>query len=117
MNLNRKSVEVNLPALQSSPILVLVPPVTECAVSDVCFIFFSLQSNLSGFYDPCPEEEKMLRIRYLFRDAVHEVTFGDKEDVRIPKQCKLCCSAPCAVYNAGLFLKRNAPSQRLFPIS
>ncbi|KAJ7393345.1 DnaJ (Hsp40), sub C, member 11 [Desmophyllum pertusum] len=46
----------------------------------------SSKSNLSGFYDPCPEEEKMLRIRYLFRDAVHEVTFGDQEHVRIPKQ-------------------------------
>lgn len=46
---------------------------------------------MSGFYDPCPEEEKMLRIRYLFRDAMHEVTFGDKEPVRIPKQCKPCC--------------------------
>ena len=52
--------------------------------------FFFLQSNLSGFYDPCPEEEKMLKIRYLFRDAEHEVTYGDKEPVRIPKQCKQC---------------------------
>lgn len=106
MNLNQKSVEANLSTLQSSPVLVLVSPLTECAVSDMCFIF-SLQSNLSGFYDPCPEEEKMLRIRYLFRDAVHEVTFGDKEAVRIPKQCKLCCSALCAVYNAGLFLRQT----------
>ena len=48
-----------------------------------------LQSNLSGFYDPCPEEEKMLRIRYLFREALHEVTVSDTEPVRIPKQCKL----------------------------
>ena len=53
-------------------------------------LFLSLQSNLSGFYDPCPEEEKMLRIRYLFRDAMHEVTYEDKEPVRIPKQCKHC---------------------------
>lgn len=62
----------------------------------------TLQSNLSGFYDPCPEEEKMLRIRYLFRDAIHEVTYGDKEPVRIPKQCKQCtlfCSKPCQGFN------------------
>ena len=30
----------------------------------------------------------MLKIRYLFRDAVHEVTYGDEEPVRIPKQCE-----------------------------
>ena len=34
----------------------------------------------------------MLRIRYLFREAVHEVTVGDNEPVRIPKQCKISCS-------------------------
>ena len=53
-------------------------------------LYLFLQSNLSGFYDPCPEEEKMLRIRYLFRDAMHEVTYGDNEAVRIPKECKQC---------------------------
>ena len=58
-------------------------------MTDILFGFF--QSNLSGFYDPCPEEEKMLRIRYLFREAVHEVTVGDTEPVRIPKQCKEYC--------------------------
>lgn len=58
-----------------------------------CFVLFCFfQSNLSGFYDPCPDEEKMLRIRYLFREAVHEVTVNDNEPVRIPKQCKLSCS-------------------------
>ena len=30
----------------------------------------------------------MLRIRYLFREAIHEVTVGDEEPVKIPKQCK-----------------------------
>ncbi|CAH3105121.1 unnamed protein product, partial [Porites lobata] len=41
----------------------------------------SSKSDLSGFYDPCPNEEKMLRIRYLFREAVHEVTVDDNEPV------------------------------------
>ncbi|KAL9971144.1 hypothetical protein ACROYT_G023633 [Oculina patagonica] len=59
----------------------------QCQVKDSrLFLTECSKSNLSGFYDPCPEEEKMLRIRYLFRDALHEVTFGDKEPVRIPKQ-------------------------------
>ena len=69
-------------------------------IVQMLILFFSSQSNLSGFYDPCPEEEKMLRIRYLFRDAMHEVTYGDNEAVRIPKQCKQCmlfCGKACQV--------------------
>jgi len=69
----------------SKVIDVTVP--VQCQVKDSrLFLTESPKSNLSGFYDPCPEEEKMLRIRYLFRDAMHEVTYGDKEPVRIPKQ-------------------------------
>lgn len=69
----------------SKVIDVTVP--VQCQVKDSrLFLTESSKSNLSGFYDPCPEEEKMLRIRYLFRDAMHEVTYGDNEAVRIPKQ-------------------------------
>ena len=51
-----------------------------------CFLF---QSNLSGLYDPCPDEEKMPRIRYLFREAVNEVIVGDNEPVYgIPKHVR-----------------------------
>ncbi|CAH3143143.1 unnamed protein product [Porites evermanni] len=45
------------------------------------FLTESSKSDLSGFYDPCCNEEKMLQIRYLFREAVHEVTVGDNEAV------------------------------------
>ncbi|XP_068753709.1 dnaJ homolog subfamily C member 11-like isoform X2 [Montipora capricornis] len=59
----------------------------QCQVKDSrLFLTESSKSNLSGFYDPCPEEEKMLRVRYLFREAIHEVTVGDEEPVKIPKQ-------------------------------
>ncbi|CAH3016204.1 unnamed protein product [Porites evermanni] len=69
----------------SKVIDVTVP--VQCQVKDSrLFLTESSKSNLSGFYDPCPDEEKMLRIRYLFREAVHEVTVGDNEPVRIPKQ-------------------------------
>lgn len=69
----------------SKVIDVTVP--VQCQVKDSrLFLTESSKSNLTGFYDPCPEEEKMLRIRYLFRGAVHEVTVGDKEPVRLPKQ-------------------------------
>ena len=65
-----------------------------------CFVCSFFQSNLSGFYDPCPEEEKMLRIRYLFREAMHEVTVGDEEPVKIPKQCKYCFLTLCCGYTS-----------------
>nr|XP_058958822.1 dnaJ homolog subfamily C member 11-like [Pocillopora verrucosa] len=69
----------------SKVIDVTVP--VQCQVKDSrLFLTESSKCNLSGFYDPCPEEEKLLKIRYLFRDAVHEVTYGDEEPVRIPKQ-------------------------------
>jgi len=69
----------------SKVIDVTVP--VQCQVKDSrLFLTESSKSNLSGFYDPCPEEEKMLRIRYLFREAIHEVTVGDEEPVKIPKQ-------------------------------
>ena len=45
-----------------------------------CFVCL-FQSELSGFNDPCPYQENMLRIRYLFREAVHEGTVGDNEPV------------------------------------
>lgn len=40
--------------------------------------------DLLGFYDPCIGEAKKLRIRYMFKDVLHEVTVGDKDMVRIP---------------------------------
>jgi DnaJ family protein C protein 11 len=40
--------------------------------------------DLLGFYDPCIGESKKLRIRYLFRERLHEVTVTDRETLRIP---------------------------------
>lgn len=39
--------------------------------------------------DPCIGEPKKLRIRYLFRDQVHQVTIDDEQTVRAPIKCKL----------------------------
>lgn len=47
-----------------------------------------LQCSLPGFYDPCPGEEKSLRVRYLFHAVTHEIIIKDNESLRIPKQCK-----------------------------
>lgn len=40
--------------------------------------------DLLGFYDPCLGESKKLRVRYTFKDVLHEVTVGDKDVLRIP---------------------------------
>lgn len=45
--------------------------------------------DLLGFYDPCIGEPKKLRIRYMFKDVLHEVTVGDKDLLRIPMKGEL----------------------------
>ncbi|XP_064641840.1 dnaJ homolog subfamily C member 11-like [Lineus longissimus] len=42
------------------------------------------KSGLPGFYDPCLGEEKVLYIRYKFREQLHHVTIGDMEEIRCP---------------------------------
>ena len=55
----------------------------------------------------------MLRIRYLFREAVHEVTVGDNEPVyRIPKQGKILLY-PAIRY---FLIVHNARSPFLFAV-
>ncbi|XP_065676509.1 dnaJ homolog subfamily C member 11-like [Hydra vulgaris] len=59
----------------------------QCLVRDSKLILTdATKSQLNGFYDPCPGEDKYLKISYEFRDAVHEAVFNDTEHVRIPKQ-------------------------------
>lgn len=40
--------------------------------------------NLMGFWDPCIGENKKLRVRYLFRNVVHEVDVDDVSQLRAP---------------------------------
>ena len=47
-----------------------------------------LQSDLPGFYDPCPGQDKSLYIRYTFRNRPHQVTYDDKDPIRLPLQSK-----------------------------
>lgn len=44
----------------------------------------------SGFYDPCPGDEKQLRIRYLFKDKMHHVTINDNDELVIPLKGTPC---------------------------
>ena len=45
--------------------------------------------NLIGFWDPCIGEPKKLRVRYLFKDVLHEVTVDDMSGLRIPVKGEL----------------------------
>lgn len=40
--------------------------------------------NLLGFWDPCIGEGKKLRVRYLFKDVLHQVTVDDLGALRLP---------------------------------
>lgn len=44
----------------------------------------SSKAGLLGFYDPCPGEPKSLRIKYVFRRRMHEVTIDDTDVLGIP---------------------------------
>lgn len=73
--------------LAPSPEVVDVTIPLQCLVKDSKLILQeSSKCSLPGFYDPCPGEDKNLRVRYLFHAVTHEVTIGDTESLRIPKQ-------------------------------
>ncbi|MCL4128914.1 UNVERIFIED_CONTAM: hypothetical protein GTU68_050335 [Idotea baltica] len=59
----------------------------QCLVKDSKLLLQeSSKCQLPGFYDPCPGEDKYLKVRYLFRAVIHQVTIKDEEPLRIPKQ-------------------------------
>eukprot|EP00056_Hartaetosiga_gracilis_P005922 m.90849 g.90849 ORF g.90849 m.90849 type:complete len:615 (+) comp12318_c0_seq1:15-1859(+) len=70
---------------EQSVIDVTVP--LQCLVRDSKLILQDIsKSHLVGFYDPCPEETKHLRIVYRFRGSVHEALFDDEQAVSIPRK-------------------------------
>ena len=42
--------------------------------------------SLLGFCDPCPDEKAYLRVRYRYRNVLHEVTVGEDEPLSIPNR-------------------------------
>ncbi|XP_063965152.1 dnaJ homolog subfamily C member 11-like isoform X2 [Lytechinus pictus] len=59
----------------------------QCQVKDSKLILTDVsKSSLPGFYDPCPGEDKQLKVRYEFRQTLHECTIDDPEQLRIPRQ-------------------------------
>lgn len=49
-------------------------------------IYFFLQCELPGFYDPCVGESKQLHIEYSWRDVKRIVVIGDTEELRLPAE-------------------------------
>eukprot|EP00850_Spirogloea_muscicola_P014073 SM000098S25153 [mRNA] locus=s98:474320:479179:- [translate_table: standard] len=44
------------------------------------------KAGLMGFCDPCPGEEKQLRVRYTWQGQPHQVVVGDLEELRVPQE-------------------------------
>lgn len=59
----------------------------QCLVKDSALrLQASSKAVLTGFYDPCPGERKQLRVRYRCMGALHEVTVGDVDELKIPQR-------------------------------
>ncbi|XP_058808577.1 dnaJ homolog subfamily C member 11 isoform X2 [Phymastichus coffea] len=58
----------------------------QCLVKDSKLVLHNAsKSQLPGFYDPCPGEDKQLLLQYLFHMQTHECLLKDNEPLRIPK--------------------------------
>jgi DnaJ homolog subfamily C member 11 len=42
------------------------------------------KASLLGYCDPCPGEDAFLRVRYLYREKLHEVTVGEDDELTLP---------------------------------
>jgi DnaJ family protein C protein 11 len=57
----------------------------QCLVKDSQLrLHAASKASIVGFYDPCPDEPKQLRIRYEFRGTMHEVTIDDHDELKAP---------------------------------
>lgn len=69
--------------------------------------------NLLGFYDPCIGENKRLRVRYLFRGKVHEVTVDDVSMLRAPVKCECQFGEECGMGGTTWVLTASARARRV----
>ncbi len=67
----------------------------QCQVNNSKIVFITGDSMilLSGFYDPCPDTQKKLYVRYYFRGKRHEVVIDDKQKLLLPLKSHLVTSS------------------------
>ncbi|XP_022337606.1 dnaJ homolog subfamily C member 11-like [Crassostrea virginica] len=72
--------------VDSECIDVKIPLQAQVTESQLIILESNTKSDLPGFYDPCPGQDKSLYIRYTFRNRPHQVTYDDKDPIRLPLQ-------------------------------
>jgi DnaJ family protein C protein 11 len=81
---NLKNIEDD--AMEENPNVIDVTVPLQYLVEDSKLqLYGGSKSKLLGFWDPCVGEDKYLKIRYLFKDALHEVTSYDLDELALPK--------------------------------
>jgi len=53
-------------------------------LSNLFSITILLQYELPGFYDPAIGEDKVLKVRFMYRDIVDTVVIDEKDEIMLP---------------------------------
>jgi len=84
----------NMELVEKSSTTLNVTRPLQCLVENSRLVIPAGESKayLSGFYDPCPGEEKLLWIRYYFRGKLHRVLVEDDKRLLVPLKNHLICN-------------------------
>ena len=77
----------NLSEAADGTVVDVTVPLQALVSNSQLHVHATSKASILGFFDPCPGEPKQLRIRYVFRKTMHEVTVDDDEAVALPMRC------------------------------